>query len=89
MSYGLPVFASDIPANLVVQNAGFEFYPPGDVLQLAAQLRKQATAVRDAKTVAAIKQHVVESYHWNNIARATLNVYSQVLTYEKALPHKA
>jgi len=89
LSYGLPVIASDIPANLEVQNPGIDFYPTGDVLQLAAQLRKQATAVRDAKTVAAIKQHVVESYHWNNIARATLNVYSQVLAYEKALPYKA
>jgi glycosyltransferase involved in cell wall biosynthesis len=88
LSYGLPVIASDIPANLEVQNPGIDFYPTGDVVQLAAQLRKHTTAVRDAKTVAAIQQHVVESYHWNNIARATLNVYAQVLAYEKALPYK-
>ena len=89
LSYGLPVIASDIPANLEVQNPGIDFYPTGDVEKLALQLRAKAIAPRDATTIAAIQQHVAESYRWTTIARETLDVYAEVLTFPKALSYKA
>ena len=79
LSYGLPVIASDIPANLEVRNPGIEFYRLGDVEQLAQQLRVRAEAVRDAVQTATIQRQVAENYRWTSIARDTRLVYERAV----------
>lgn len=79
LSYGLPAIASDIPANLEVRNPGLQFYPLGDVGQLAGQLRERAKHVRDAVQAEAIQRQVAENYRWSAIARDTRLVYERVV----------
>lgn len=78
LSYGLPVIASDIPANLEVLNPGIDFYPVGDVDSLASRLAEKAVEVRDAAEAAAVQRHVAETYRWSAIARETRQVYAQM-----------
>jgi glycosyltransferase involved in cell wall biosynthesis len=79
LSYGLPALASDIPANLEVQNPGIAFFPLGDVDKLAAGLKEQASALRDVARTEAIQRHVAEHYRWSAIAHATRAVYARVI----------
>jgi glycosyltransferase involved in cell wall biosynthesis len=79
LSYGLPVIASDIPANLEVRSPGIDFYPVGDIDRLAARLRDQSTETHDVVKADEIQQHVAGTYRWSEIARETLRVYGRML----------
>lgn len=79
LSYGLPVIASDIPANMEVRNPGIQFYAMGDVGGLSEQLRERASVERDPVQTALIQRQVAENYRWSTIARDTRQVYARAL----------
>jgi len=79
LSYGLPVIASAIPANLEIGLAEEHYFPLGDVAALAARLcefasQPQPPAARDAR-----RTWVCSRFDWNRIARETLAVYWAVI----------
>ncbi len=83
LSYGLPVIASDIPANLEVGLPGEHYFPLGDVDALAARLGEFAalpltTAARESR-----RAWVSERFNWSDIARRTLAVYQAVVAGAK------
>ena len=79
LSYGLPVIASAIPANLEVRNLGVRFYPLGDVEKLTAQLLDLANARCVPGHAEAVKRLLSETYRWSDIAHETRLVYEQAL----------
>lgn len=76
LSFGLPVLASDIPANLEVGLPAEQYFRLGDVDELAHKLR--AVAANALQCVVG-REWVAERYDWRNIARQTMAVYAHVL----------
>jgi glycosyltransferase involved in cell wall biosynthesis len=77
LSHGLPVIASDIPANLEIGLAGSSYFPLGDTQALAVALQglgaeSQHDAAREAR-----RSWVAQRYDWDRIAAQTLEVYRQ------------
>lgn len=79
LSYGLPVVASDIPANLEVGLSAEHYYPLGDVTPLAARLKEFAAQALTAETRESRRAWVSERFDWRDIARQTLVVYKAVV----------
>jgi glycosyltransferase involved in cell wall biosynthesis len=79
LSFGLPVIASDIPANLEVGLEPGQYFPLGDKSALADRLRILATADSDNSARIARQAWVTEKYDWDRIAAATLGVYHKVM----------
>jgi len=79
LSYGLPVIASDIPANLEVGLSPENYIPLGDVAALAQRLQQHAAQPLTPAAREQRRQWVGARYNWNDIAAATLQVYRQVL----------
>lgn len=79
LSYGLPVLASDIPANLEVGMPSEHYFPLGDTAALARGLRALAAAPFDTASVQARREWVAERYDWRRIAQQTLEVYRKAL----------
>jgi glycosyltransferase involved in cell wall biosynthesis len=78
LSYGLPVIASDIPANLEVDLPSESYFRVGDVKALATLLENRAR-VRDPSTAReARRQWVAGKYDWDEIATRTRMVYVSV-----------
>jgi len=80
LSFGLPVVASDIPANLEVGLPAENYFPLGDVQALAARIRHfTSTPISDAAREAC-RAWVVSKYDWRDIALKTVAVYESVRT---------
>jgi glycosyltransferase involved in cell wall biosynthesis len=78
LSYGLPVLASAIPANLEVGLSPEHYFPLGDMAALAQRLR-QAAALPPSPAAAAQRQAwVLARYDWDQIAQRTYAVYAEV-----------
>lgn len=78
LSYGLPVVASDIPANLEVGLPKENYFGLGDIAALASVLRRCAD-IRYGDDVRQRYRNLVESgYDWRVISRQTLDVYRDV-----------
>ncbi|GAA5169769.1 glycosyltransferase family 4 protein [Viridibacterium curvum] len=77
LSFGLPVIASDIPANLEVGLPEESYFPLGDVATLAARLSLLATGMPEPESATrqARREWVVGRYDWHQIATATRQVY--------------
>lgn len=75
LSFGLPVVASDIPANLEVGLPARNHFPLGDVGQLAQRLGEFAAQPSDPGSREQMRQWVVGKYDWRRIAEQTLAVY--------------
>jgi len=75
MSYGLPVLASDIPANKEVGLPDASYFAVGDVAALAAALGRLAQAPRDEADRKNLRSQVARAYDWDTIAQMTLRVY--------------
>lgn len=67
MSYGLPVIASDIPANLEVGLPAEDYFRLGDVDELAGRM---AAAVSETAVV-----YDMSRYDWDEIAERTFSLY--------------
>lgn len=82
LGYGLPVVASDIPANLAVGLRDEDYVPVGDVDRLATILREKIANGWQAERAEAQVKEVQSTYDWSGIAEATLAVYGTVLAPE-------
>lgn len=78
LSYGLPVVASDIPANLEVGLEPDHYFPLGDCARLAERIRQHAAIEADEESCAARRTWVAERNDWQRVAARTLEVYGTV-----------
>jgi glycosyltransferase involved in cell wall biosynthesis len=85
LSYGLPVLASDIPANLEVGLAASNYFPVGEVNSLAERLSQLASTPLDEAARERRRRWVLEHYDWGRIAQQTLAVYDRVLKQPRPL----
>lgn len=81
LSYGLPVLASDIPANLEIGLPAEHYFPLGDIPVLAESLNRFARSGTDPIVRESRREWVRDKYDWENIADATLNVYKDAIAY--------
>jgi glycosyltransferase involved in cell wall biosynthesis len=79
LSYGLPVIASDIPANREINLDAGSYFPVGDIPALAQRLTDIARTPRSDAAREARRRWVADTYDWDRIVRQTYAVYSQVL----------
>jgi len=79
LSYGLPVVASDIPANLEVGLSAEHYFPLGDVAALAAHMRDFAAQTLTVEARESRRAWVSGRFDWKDIARRTLEVYQTVV----------
>lgn len=78
LSYGLPVLASNIPANLEVGLDVSCYFKLGDVADLAAKLARAAeTKLTDVQREQT-RVWVARRYNWQDIAQKTRGVYDAV-----------
>jgi len=85
LSYGLPVLASAIPANLEIGLGETNYFPAGDIDALAIHLQRLAAAPQDETTRKARQRWVAEKFDWDRIAAETLSVYQRVLEGRRQL----
>ena len=82
LSFGLPVIASDIPANLELGLSPECYFPLGNIRELAGRLEKSASeespSVRSAR-VRHLREWVAQRYDWNTVACQTLEVYRRAM----------
>jgi glycosyltransferase involved in cell wall biosynthesis len=80
LSYGLPVLASDIPANLELGLPADHYYPLGDIDALADRIKQKS---EETLTVVARESHrvwVAEHYNWHDIAEKTIALYARCIS---------
>lgn len=82
LSFGLPVLASDIPANVEVGLPGEHYFPLGDVAALTTCLRDFAARQLLHEDRETRRSWVMSRYDWHDIAKRTLEVYRQVTEYK-------
>jgi glycosyltransferase involved in cell wall biosynthesis len=82
LSYGLPVIASEIPANREINLDADSYFPVGDVQALAQRLTEFAQAPQNEAACEARRRWVADTYDWDRIARQTYAVYHRVLGLE-------
>ncbi len=79
LSYGIPVLASDIPANLEVGLPLDQYFPVGNLEKLAEALRFSANSESDPERQDKVRKLIKERYSWENIAGQTYSVYSSTV----------
>jgi glycosyltransferase involved in cell wall biosynthesis len=79
LSYGLPVIASDIPANLEVGLPASNYFHTGDVEALSLQLKRVAATTEESGTRLERRRWVESKYNWGRIADQTLHLYQGLL----------
>jgi glycosyltransferase involved in cell wall biosynthesis len=85
LSFGLPVLASDIPANLEIGLPQGSYFPMGDTAALAERLSGLVKAPQDDGARDATRRWVHERYDWGRVAQQTRAVYSRVVREPKLL----
>lgn len=78
LSFGLPVIASDIPANVEVGLPPEHYYPLGEIGVLADRLKEFSCSSLTDDIRAERRAWVVERYNWRRIAEKTMAVYRDV-----------
>ena len=78
LSYGLPVIASDIAANIEVGLDSASYFALGDAEALAMRLVHIASSPDDAYAREGRRNWVKSRYDWDEIARRTIDVYRRV-----------
>lgn len=79
LSYGLPVLASDIPANLEVGLSAEHYFPLGDIVMLADQIRQHSSEGLTTVARESTRVWVTQRYDWEDIAGKTLKLYLNCL----------
>lgn len=79
LSYGLPVLASNIPANLEVGLDESSYFPLGDIARLSQGLLRLRNGTTQADVRAARRRWVVSQFSWDDIASRTVALYERVL----------
>lgn len=72
MSYGTPVIASDIPANMEIGLDESHYFPCGNVERLAERIETICLAAHKV-------QYDMHLYDWGMIARQTIEVYNKTM----------
>jgi len=85
LSHGVPVVASDIPANLEVGLPRACHFPLGDVDALAARLRDFSTITEEAAVRQGRRDWAARRFDWQRNARATQAIYDELCGVEPAL----
>lgn len=78
LSYGVPVIASNIPANIEVGLPPENYFALGDSAALASLLRRRCVTISDIERREYLRL-VEDRYDWTKIARNTFDLYRQVL----------
>jgi glycosyltransferase involved in cell wall biosynthesis len=78
LSYGLPVIASDIPANLEIGLGAEHYFPLGNVSILSQRLTEFSMMPLASSDREQRRQWVRERYDWHDIAARTGEVYAAV-----------
>jgi glycosyltransferase involved in cell wall biosynthesis len=79
MKMGIPVLASDIPANLEVGLDAASYFPLGDTRALSERLCRLAAATPEERETIAKKMAVFcARYNWDTIANTTLQIIETV-----------
>jgi len=81
LSYGLPVIASDIPANREINLPAHHYFPLGDVAALAATLQSFARLDWPAEQMAETRRWVLNRFNWHVVAAQSRNIYARVLRW--------
>jgi glycosyltransferase involved in cell wall biosynthesis len=84
LSFGLPVLASDIPANLEIGLPAGSHFPLGDIDALADRLTTLATTEETAADRQRRQAWAAETFSWERSARETLAVYTRIASAEDA-----
>lgn len=79
LSYGLPVIASDIPANLEVNLPAEQYFKMGDVAELAQKIQQFTQQTSSPEQKQARRAWVAERYDWHEVAKQTLTLYQNVM----------
>lgn len=79
LSYGLPVLASDIPANRELKLAPTDYFPMGDIDALAAALGRKLSGPFDEDGTDERTSQIQTDYSWKTISERTAEVYRSVL----------
>jgi glycosyltransferase involved in cell wall biosynthesis len=75
LSFGLPVLASDIPANLEVGLAAKHYFPLGNITVLAEQIKQWSIDGLTMSERDNTRAWVAERYNWQDIAEKTQTLY--------------
>jgi len=78
LSYGLPVIASDIPANLEVGLKPKYYFPMGNIDALASCIERYVRTTPGDSERNALHPLFGVHYDWRRIARKTLDVYRNI-----------
>jgi glycosyltransferase involved in cell wall biosynthesis len=79
LSYGLPVIASDISANLEIELPEEHYFPMGNVEALSAKIRDFTARSLTIEEREQRREWVDKRYNWRDIAQQTLDVYQSVM----------
>lgn len=75
LSFGLPVLASDIPANLEVALGAKHYFPLGDIQALSEKIKQWSIEGLEEKERENTRNWVTKQYNWRSIAEKTLQLY--------------
>lgn len=79
LSYGLPVIASDIPANLEVGLPVDNYFFMGNIELLTDKLKEFAVRNVTHEDKMWLREWVIKNYNWEEIASSTFSIYSEVV----------
>ncbi len=79
LSYGIPVLASDIPANLEVGLPEAQYFRLGDVRGLAEKLGQVNEGGIEFDSPENVRENIRKNYNWGDIAEKTLAVYQEAM----------
>jgi glycosyltransferase involved in cell wall biosynthesis len=80
LSFGLPVIASDIPANIELGLSAGHYFQLGDIDALACCIRQKSTETFSSVARERRRKWVTESYNWPHIAEKTIACYVSCLS---------
>jgi glycosyltransferase involved in cell wall biosynthesis len=78
MSFGIPILASDIPANLEIGLDQRHYFPVSNVPALRKKLQDFSRAEWTSAETHKISQYALRNFDWAAIARRTLECYNKV-----------
>lgn len=78
LSYGLPVLASNIPANLALELDHSCYFELGNVNELASLLTRNVQTPASTESKMQVRNWVENQYNWRNIAHKTFNEYQRI-----------
>jgi glycosyltransferase involved in cell wall biosynthesis len=79
LSHGIPVLASDIPANLEIALPDEQYFELGNINDLKMKLKASFEQPMNEVTLKDLQKWVEYQYDWSNIARQTLSEYRSIL----------